>query len=645
MKNFIKLILPAFSMVLLSSCEEGGSGGNSALSFRTNLGGGTTGGTTAGSTTAGSTTSGSTTAGSTTAGTTTGSPSLEGDDYLRSYQWHLDNTRQTTFSATQGTLGNDINLDATILSGTRGAGVFVGVSDTGVELDHEDLVANTSPADSKDYVNMFAPYYGDPYPEDPSEASEGHGTAVSGIIAAQGFNGIGVRGVAPEATIVGLKYLDSSQDTSRSLDQADGSAFSSGAEVSVFNYSYGGVSIYPHTPDDIYLDQLRDGVTNGRGGKGTIYVKAAGNEFISYIGYDDSGGLLPCYNVGSAGNGTCKYYGNANLSDEANAVPETLVVAAVNALGKKSSYSSPGSNIWISGMGGEFGNNSAGGAPAIMTTDLQGCYSGFASYYVSAVNSFERSPVFNVNCNYTSRMNGTSAATPIVVGAVALLLDQNPNLTWRDVRYILAATATTVDPDAADTGHPTGRNLAGYTYQYGWQQNAAGFWYHNYFGFGLVNVDNAIDMAKNYAVVLPALRRTEALNGAWLFSSGTVNLPIPDNSAVGATSTINVTDNMIIESVQIKLKTTNPALSNLGVEITSPSGTKSKVLNINNGAFNYQGLPYDALVMTNSFFGESSGGTWTLNVVDGEASNTGSLVYWQINVTGHDVTPTPPYSP
>ena len=60
---------------------------------------------------------------------------------------------------------------------------------------------------------------------------------------------------------------------------------------------------------------------------------------------------------------------------------------------------------------------------------------------------------FNDTGNYTHIMNGTSAATPMVAGVAALILEANPALTWREVRYILATTARKNDP--ADSGWQT----------------------------------------------------------------------------------------------------------------------------------------------------------------------------------------------
>src|SRR5262249_15138039 len=45
--------------------------------------------------------------------------------------------------------------------------------------------------------------------------------------------------------------------------------------------------------------------------------------------------------------------------------------------------------------------------------------------------------------NYTSRFNGTSAAAPLVTGVIALMLEANPNLTYRDVQEILVRSSRT----------------------------------------------------------------------------------------------------------------------------------------------------------------------------------------------------------
>ncbi len=554
--------------------------------------------------------------------------SVNGDP-LRKYQWHIQNTGQTNFATNPGVAGNDINQTQTIQNGITGSGVKVAVSDSGVEIAHEDLSANIIAGASKNY-NLSSPYIGDPTPTSTTDGSVGHGTAVAGIIGAVGWNNIGTRGVAPNSKIAGLRFIGSSQSTAILIDQANGS-------FDIFNYSYGGPSLVPKVEDTAYLAQLRYGTTSQRGGKGSFYVKSAGNEFTSDYSYDSTGGPLNCFNTGSGINGNCHYFGNSNFGSAENSSTDIIVVGAINSQGTRSSYSTPGSNLWVSAPGGEFGDTD----PAIMTTDIQGCNKGMSSTLETPVNSFENSSSLNPSCKYTSKMNGTSSAAPVTSGVIALILEANPILSWRDVKYILASTATKTDSTATSTSHPSsGLNLTGYTYQQGWTQNAAGFWFHNWYGFGRVNADNAVTLAKSYVGTLNPLRATQASDGTWQYSSGTISQAIPDNSATGTSSSINIRHNFIIEGIQVKFTTSHQWITDLGIELTSPSGTKNILMNINSGAFFNPSLTYTAQLLSNAFYGESSRGNWTLKVVDGAAGDTGALTSWQINVIGHN-NPTP----
>lgn len=544
-------------------------------------------------------------------------------DPLRKYQWHLRNTGQNNFASASGTPGADINILSSYRAGITGKNVRIAISDKGVEIAHEDLAANIISGFSKNY-NLSSPFFGDPTPTTLTDPTAGHATAVAGIIGAVGWNSIGGKGVAPDSKLASLNFLESSQTNAIVIDQASGN-------YDLYNYSYG--STVPKPPDSsLASGQIIYGTNFYRSNKGSLYIKSAGNSFDAVFDYDATSTTYPCYNVGTGVSGKCHYFGNANLNGDENILPQVLTVAAVSANGVRSSYSNPGSNVWISAPGGEFGDSN----PAIMTTDIQGCNKGLSSTLESPVNSFENSATLNPNCKYTSSMNGTSSAAPILTGVIALLLEVNPNLTWRDLKYILAATAKKIDSNASGTNHPGGANLVSHVYQQGWVQNSAGFWFHNFYGFGLVNVEDAVTLAKNYTGTIGQFKTTENSDGSWLYDSGSLNLSIPDNSASGVSSVLNMKHNFVIEGVQIQFLTSHQYLEDLGVEITSPSGTKSILLNINNGYFYNNSLSYDAKFLSNAFFGESSLGNWTLKVIDGSAVGTGNLLNWKINIIGHN---------
>ncbi|MBT5095287.1 MAG: S8 family serine peptidase [Halobacteriovoraceae bacterium] len=522
-----------------------------------------------------------------------------GPDPLEVHAWHLNNTGQSAFAANGGTAGEDINIGQVRAAGVNGSGVLVAVSDNGVQIAHEDLAANILNGASKNY-DLAAPHFGDPTPS----GDVGHGTMVSGIIAARGDNSLGSLGVAPNASLAGLRYIGAAVTTSIMIDQANG-------VFDIFNYSYGAYSCIFSPASSFLIQQLKFGSESLRGGLGSLYVKAAGNEYI---------GLTSDCFPNQEEEDVRFYFGNANLEED-HSYPYQVVVGALNARGTSATYSTPGSSLWLSAPGGDFGVTN----PAIVTTDLMGCSLGNSKGSATA-NDFENGSSDNPNCNYTSTMNGTSSATPITSGVIALMLSANPNLTQRDVKFILASTASKVDPTRGVTGHPVNSNLTGHDYQMGWITNGAGFNFHNWYGFGGVNADAAVAMAQNYNVNLGTM--TESTS-----DSGTLALAVPDNSATGVSHGINIVNGKIIDAIQIELSVDHSFIGDLGVELTSPSMTKSILMNINSG-ISGNGIT-NKILLSNAFFGESSAGLWTLKIVDGAAADEGTLTNWKILVYGH----------
>jgi len=523
---------------------------------------------------------------------------LAGDDPFAAEQWHLSNTGQRAYSDAGGVAGEDLNLEIAHAGGSFGASVRVAVSDTGVEIAHEDLVDRILAGESRNYL-LPAPWVGDPTPDD-EDGSAAHGTAVAGIIGATGWNGIGTRGVAPLVSLAGIKFLGVDVTVAQVLDQADG-------DFDIFNYSYGMSQCQVSGMEPGLLATLQAGGSMLRDGKGALYIKSAGNEYISDL--EDCSSSL-------AG---IPYLGNSNL-DQSNTVPEVLVVGALNADGVSSSYSSPGSNIWVSAPGGEYGT----GAPAIVTTDIAGCSRGFATD-LGGVNLFESGNHGNGNCDYTSAMNGTSSAAPMVSGAVALLLGAYPELTWRDVKYILARSARKVDANAAATSHPLGADLNGHVYEQGWITNGAGIPFHNWYGFGGVDVDAALARAASHAALGTYVEATPV-------SSGTLNLALPDDSTSGLAHSLSFSSSLLVESVVVTVTVSHSAATDLGIELVSPAGTKSILMNINSQMID-SGLSSMRL-LSNAFLDENAQGSWTLKVIDGAAADTGSLTRWSLGVNG-----------
>ncbi|MDA8793403.1 S8 family serine peptidase [Bacteriovoracaceae bacterium] len=518
-------------------------------------------------------------------------------DPLKKYSWGLRNFGQEVFSFFGGTTGMDVGVDPVHKKNILGRGVLIAISDTGAEKNHDDYYENFNLEKSKNY-ELPAPYFGNPSPLDP------HGTSVAGIISAKGWNNIGSRGVAPESKISVFQFLFSDQTTDMLIDQASG-------DYDVFNYSYGDEVFRDVKSSSDYLSHLRYMLKNGRDGKGSIFVKGAGNSF-----YVCSGGTCASHNA------------NIPLENESTAF---FVIGAINSKGYKASYSSSGSNIWVTAPGGEYGIIH----PAIMTTDLPTCEYGYSADYASLEgNEFEYGHSLNQDCLYTSMMNGTSAAAPFVSGAIALLLEAEPSLSVHEIRYLLAKTSVQIDKNIGIQSHPHSLDLAGHEYEQDWIENAAGYKFHNWYGFGLVNVDKAIEEIPQ----IPNLGTYNELNPIFdksEFSKTNLNLSIPDANPSGALSTIEVNNELIIEQVQIQLTVDHSRSGEVGVELISPQGTKSQLLNINHSFLLSSDKNLDKLVLTsNSFYGESSQGGWTIKIIDGSSGTTGKLKSWKINITG-----------
>jgi len=308
-----------------------------------------------------------------------------------------------------------------------------------------------------------------------------------------------------------------------------------------------------------------------------------------------------------------------------------LVVSAINADGVRSSYSSVGANIFVTAPGGEYGEDH----PAIVTTDRAGCDKGWAVTEDRPSTPFHGGlHPLNLECDYTSVMNGTSSAAPNTSGSIAAILSANPNLSWRDVRHILASTATQVDADIAPVTVAVGKGEDAPQYDAipAWSTNAAGYHFHTEYGFGRIDLGAAVKMAKDYKANLGEYQVTE-----WQ-GNEELDKAIPDADVAGVTDAIDVQDDLVIEAVQIELSADHLRLPDLAVELISPAGTRSVLMTPYNGMV-YQGVMdpkdpadlvtgYDATPMlSNAFYGESSKGQWTLKVIDVNSGEYSFILY------------------
>ncbi|WP_285448138.1 S8 family serine peptidase [Xanthomonas sp. LMC-A-07] len=568
----------------------------------------------------------------------TPTPATASDPLFR-YQWHLLNQGQPVFGDGRPVPGVDLDVDILHALGIRGAGVNVAVIDTGLEIAHPDLVDNILPNGSHNFLDGS----NDPTPR-ADDIDGDHGTAVAGIIAARGWNGIGGRGIAPEAKLAGFNAGDTTDGSTQYVNNRY--AWGDGPEaraMDVFNNSFGISAAYYQFSDLDEQRSLERLMRAQRGGKGGIYVKSSGNDFNTLTEVDAQGKLIDrCSDQTRQLGVACS---SANI-DNINSLTTMIVVGAVNANGVRASYASPGSALWVSGLSGEFGFQRRFDAhpetfkelygilhaqgpqpfysPAIVTTDLSGCTAGNNRNRTRAPqNALDTSSSkIDASCNYTARMNGTSASAPTVAGVAALMLGANPQLTLRDVKYILATTAVQVDPNQPKVRYN------GNVIEPGWITNAAGHRFSNWYGFGLVDAAAAVERAVQFPS-LPAMQDTE-----WQVYAG-------DSSTIGGAGSparlaIDVGQQFKVEGVQLYFSSTHKDPRNLRAVLVSPSGTRSTLMT----PFSTLDKSDEGLVVfltsSNAFLDEPSAGRWTLEVDDMLASNGDEqLEEFEMRVVGH----------
>lgn len=601
-------------------------------------------------------------------------------DPLANQQWHLNNTGQKAYALSdemkQGLIdlyvnqrgyteeeakalldeqfdeaeaeglvvGEDMNVVSAYAQGVTGAGVTAVVVDSGMEIRHEDLVDNVLPNRS---LNLDAEALDRTDPTSMSNSGD-HGTSVAGLIAAKGWNGKGGHGVAPDANLIGMNYLGSEKipQTELLAHGFPGSGISTSENISAFNRSYG--ITFPTFIGYSELDEAIESYPNLnlRNGKGALNMKSSGNSFGDG---GDEGSL--CKDNGANALGLTCYNG---AFEPSQGHPYYLSVAAVNANGKHTSYSTAGANVMVSAPAGEFGRY----APAMVTTDQMTCINGYSGFNGSSITAWAAAygeefaasqypfnypgHKDNASCNYTSTFNGTSSAAPNASGVVSLILSANPELTWRDVRHILASTSTLIDADNAAVTLKVGEGE--FVAHEGWVENAAGYSFNNLYGFGRADAGEAVKMAKAYDINLGEQIITSWEGVGTAVDSNALTLEIPDNNASGLTQEIEVAEELSIEAMQFKFDISNPEMglglsdgtqtsagNDLAIEVTSPAGTRSVLLSSKQALF-YPAYSFtdgwqmgyvlkDAVMLSNAFYGESTKGTWKIRLLDTSADS------------------------
>lgn len=293
---------------------------------------------------------------------------------------------------------NDLRIDNGGLPVT-GRNVTVAVLDTGVNAQHADLTGRVAQNVRLNDLQSAPAGFNYPVPAENlgnSDPVSGHGTFVGGVIAGSGANSAGrFGGVAPGARLLGLSAGDANL-----LNVLSGFDYllerGQTYNVRVVNCSFSANTVFDaNDPVNVATKMLTD--------RGVNVVFSAGNT--------------------GPGNGTLNPYA---------AAPWVIGVGATDASGKLASYSSRGN----------FGDDLQHPTLVAPGTNIVSLRSTPTITGVSGIAGADSQRLSSSEIPYYTTATGTSFSAPQVAGAIALMLEANPNLTPAQIKEILSRTAT-----------------------------------------------------------------------------------------------------------------------------------------------------------------------------------------------------------
>ena len=276
--------------------------------------------------------------------------------------------------------------------------------------------------------------------------SNRHGTRCAGEVAASANNSFCAVGVAFDARIGGVRMLDGDV-----TDAVEARSLSLNPQhIQIYSASWGpdddGKTV--DGPGELATRAFMDGVAYGRGGLGSIFVWASGNGASHYPSPFSLIIIIHCHYAGG------REHDNCNCDGYTNSI-WTLSISSATENGLVPWYSEAcSSTLATTYSSGSFGERQ------IVTTDLHHA------------------------C--TSSHTGTSASAPLAAGICALALESNRNLTWRDMQHVVV--------QAAHQGNLHARD---------WRTNGVGRNVSHSFGYGLLDADAMVQIAKDWVTVPP----------------------------------------------------------------------------------------------------------------------------------------------
>ncbi|XP_073160409.1 proprotein convertase subtilisin/kexin type 6 isoform X2 [Lepidochelys kempii] len=450
---------------------------------------------------------------------------------------------------------SEMNIPAAWQRGYTGKNVVVTILDDGIETSHPDLIQNYDPQASYDVNDNDC----DPSPRYDASNENKHGTRCAGQVAAKANNSNCIVGIAYNARIGGVRMLDGDV-----TDVVEAKSLGIRPDyIDIYSASWGpdddGKTV--DGPGELAKQAFEYGIKKGRKGLGSIFVWASGN-----------GGREGDYC-------SCDGYTNSIY---------TISISSSTDSGLKPWY-------------------------------LEECASTLATTYSSGAFYEQKIVTTDLRHGCTEGHTGTSVSAPIVTGIIALALEANPSLTWRDVQHLIVKTSRPLHLKAND-----------------WKINGAGRKVSHLYGYGLVNAEAIVMEAKKW--------KKAPTQHICIGSSDRIPRDIHADQTVRTTTVTNACANhydqrvVYLEHVIVRVSIEHPRRGDLQINLTSPSGTESQLLarrvfDISNEGFkNWE-------FMTVHCWGEKAEGEWTLKIHDTPSQmrnpeRRGKLKEWSLILYG-----------
>ncbi|NXN61730.1 FURIN protein, partial [Rynchops niger] len=379
-----------------------------------------------------------------------------------------------------------------------------------------------------------------------------HGTRCAGEVAAVANNGICGVGVAYNARIGGVRMLDGEV-----TDAVEAHSLGLNPNhIHIYSASWGpeddGKTV--DGPARLAEEAFFRGVSQGRGGLGSIFVWASGN-----------GG---------------REHDSCNCDGYTNSI-YTLSISSTTQYGNVPWYS-------------------------------EACSSTLATTYSSGNQNEKQIVTTDLRQKCTESHTGTSASAPLAAGIIALALEANKNLTWRDMQHLVVQTSKPAHLNAND-----------------WVTNGVGRKVSHSYGYGLLDAGAMVNLAKNWTTVGPQRKCVIDVLTEPKDIGKRLEVRRKVDACLGKANYISR-----LEHAQARLTLSYNRRGDLAIHLVSPMGTRSTLLAARPHDFSADGFN-DWAFMTTHSWDEDPSGEWVLEIENtSDANNYGTLTKFTLVLYG-----------